>query len=55
MYNFRPTLIYKDGENRITSVNTENKDYSLEISVDEGSVRCVLHPKKTAHSCFVPP
>jgi alpha-galactosidase len=46
MYNFRPTLIYKDGENRITSVNTENKDYSLEISVDEGSVRCVLHPKK---------
>ncbi|MBR6701978.1 MAG: alpha-galactosidase [Clostridia bacterium] len=46
MYNFKPLLCYKVNGEKRSSSNVDTADYSLELSVNEGKIKCVLHPKK---------
>ena len=46
MYDFRPTLAYRAGGIKNISNEKENADYSLDLTVEEGRILCVLHPKK---------
>lgn len=46
MYNFTPELIYKLNGKQLTSSELNCDDYSLDVSVTQGSIKCTLHPKK---------
>ncbi len=46
MYNFVPVLTFiKDGK-KVKSDKLENELYTLDISINEGELKCVLHPKR---------
>lgn len=46
MYNFISKLTYSTGGKTKTVVEKENADFSLELDINEGGIKCVLHPKK---------
>ena len=46
MYKFKPTLCYKVNGEKRSSSNVDTSDYSIDLSVSEGKISCILHPKK---------
>ncbi len=46
MFDFVPVLTYIENGRKVKSDKTETDLYSLDISVSEGELKCVLHPKK---------
>lgn len=46
MYKFKPLLKYSVNGEKRSSSNVETADYSIELTVNENKIKCVLHPKK---------
>ena len=46
MYKFKPSLVYMINGEKRSSSNVDTADFSLDLSVNDSKIKCVLHPKK---------